>query len=105
VQFVIESQHEYLIAGLARLNESECGSLDVRLFRIHARAGIQHKPNRCRTVFSDEQIDALPLAVFFDIEVFFCETVHGLSALIQNTHVENDEIDINSQSVGLPLAM
>jgi hypothetical protein len=88
-------QNEDLVAWKARLNEPGRSRFDVPIPGVHARAGIQDKPYRCRAILPDEQADGLTLAVLLNLEVFSGKVVQGLAVLIEDPHIKNNEIDIN----------
>src|SRR5262245_40060440 len=73
-----------------------CGD-HIVLLSTHASAVVDHEANRCRCVLWLENLDRLLAPVFKHPKIVRGETRDRLS-IIEDSDVENDEVDINRYS-------
>jgi hypothetical protein len=92
---VVEINDEGFVLGIGGLDESQGSFIDARALVAHGAAVVDHQAHADRDVFAFEEREFLFSLVFEDAEIVFLEAVNEFAAIVEDSGVEDDQVDVN----------
>lgn len=102
---VIEIDDERLVLLVGSLHQSESGFVDARTLVAHGTAVIDNQAHANGNVFAFEDRKFLFGFIFEDAEIFFLEAVDEFAAIVENSGVEDDQVNVHLDAAALAIVL